>query len=71
MLHRWVHEATVDGSAVTTRNGKLTPEKEELRGLRCEAAKLEAENGILTKVTAHFAKDQLYYFEFVAKHRGV
>lgn len=58
MLGRWVKEQqeAEDGQA-SRGNGKLTPEREEIKRLKAENKRLPMERDILKKATAFFAAE--------------
>ena len=57
MLGRWVAEHR-DGNGQAFRgNGKLTPEREEIRRLKSQVKNLRMEKEILKKATVFFAKE--------------
>ena len=58
MLGRWVREYQADSDGQAFRgNGKLTPEKTEIRQLKAENKCLKMEKEILKKATVFFAKE--------------
>jgi len=57
MLGRWIKESKDENGQAFRGNGKLTPEQEEIRRLREENKKLQAERDILKKATAFFAAE--------------
>ena len=57
MLGRWIKEADNDDGHAFRGNGKLTPEQEEIRGLKAQVKRLEMEREILKKATVFFAKE--------------
>jgi len=57
MLGRWVKEQQSDDGQAFRGNGKLTPEKEEIRKLKTKVRRLEMEKDILKKATVFFAKE--------------
>ena len=57
MLGRWVKEHQADDGQAFRGNGKLTPEQEELRGLRSQVKRLQMEKEILKKATVFFAAE--------------
>ena len=56
-LGRWVKEDESDDAQALRGNGKLKPEKKELRDLRIRVKRLEMEKDILKKATVFFAKE--------------
>jgi transposase len=59
VLGQWIKEAEAendDGHAFR-RNGKFTPEQEEIRKLKTQVKRLEMEREILKKATVFFAKE--------------
>jgi len=57
MLSRWIKENDTDNGQAFRGNGKLTPEQEEIRGLKAQVKRLEMEKEILKKATVFFAKE--------------
>ena len=57
MLGRWIKESKDEDGQAFRGKGKLTPEQEEIRRLREENKKLQAERDILKKATAFFAAE--------------
>src|SRR4051812_24882060 len=55
LLHTWKKAVVKDGADAFPGPGHLTPVEEELRRLRAEVKRLEAESDILKKATAFFA----------------
>ena len=55
LLHSWKKAALKKGADAFPGSGHLTPVEEELRRLRAEVKRLEAERDILKKATAFFA----------------
>jgi transposase len=54
-LHSWKKAVLKKGADAFPGSGHLTPVEEELRRLRAEVKRLEAERDILKKATAFFA----------------
>jgi transposase len=54
-LHTWKKAVLKDGANAFPGSGHLTPQDEEIRKLRAEVKRLEAERDILKKATAFFA----------------
>ena len=57
MLGRWIKESKDEDGQAFRGQGKLTPEQEEIRRLREENKKLQAERDILKKATAFYAAE--------------
>jgi len=57
MLGRWIKESKDEDGQAFRGQGNLTPEQEEIRRLREENKKLQAERDILKKATAFFAAE--------------
>ena len=57
MLCRWVQEYNQDDDQAFRGNGRLTPEREEIRKLQSQVKRLEMEKEILKKATVFFAKE--------------
>ena len=57
MLGRWVKKPQADDGQAFRGNGKLTPEKEEIRKLKAQVKRLEMEKDILKKATVFFAAE--------------
>jgi transposase len=57
VLGRWIKEAENDDGHAFRRNGKLTPEQDEIRKLKAQVKRLEMEREILKKATVFFAKE--------------
>ena len=55
LLHSWKKAVLKNGADAFPGSGNLTPVEEELRRLRAEVKRLEAERDILKKATAFFA----------------
>lgn len=55
LLHTWKKAVLTDGAKAFPGSGHLTPQEEEIRTLRAEVKRLEAERDILKKATAFFA----------------
>src|SRR5262249_13686550 len=55
LLHTWKQAVLKDGAKAFPGSGHLTPQEEEIRKLRAEVKRLEAERDILKKATAFFA----------------
>ena len=55
LLHTWKKAVLKDGTKAFPGSGHLTPQEEEIRKLRAEVKRLEAERDILKKATAFFA----------------
>ena len=55
LLHSWKKAVLKKGADAFPGSGHLTPVEEELRRLRAEVKRLEAERDILKKATAFFA----------------
>ena len=55
LLHSWKKAFVKNGADAFPGSGHLTPVEEELRRLRAEVKRLEAERDILKKATAFFA----------------
>jgi len=56
LLHAWKKAVLKDGAGAFPGSGHLTPVEDELRRLRAEVKRLEAERDILKKATAFFAR---------------
>ena len=54
-LHDWKRALATKGADAFPGSGHLTPQEEEIRKLRAEVKRLEAERDILKKATAFFA----------------
>ena len=54
-LHEWKKALVAKGADAFPGSGHLTPQEEEIRKLRAEVKRLEAERDILKKATAFFA----------------
>jgi transposase len=54
-LHTWKKAVLKGGTRAFPGSGHLTPQDEEIRKLRAEIKRLEAERDILKKATAFFA----------------
>ena len=59
LLRKWVHDHNDQGEQAFPGHGQLSPLEEELRRLRLENKRLQAECDILKKATAYFAKELL------------
>ena len=57
MLGRWVKELQIDDDQAFRGNGKLTPEQEEIRGLKSQVKMLQMEKDILKKATVFFVNE--------------
>jgi transposase len=57
VLGRWIKEFQSDDGQAFRRNGKLTPEQDEIRKLKAQVKRLEMEREILKKATVFFAKE--------------
>jgi transposase len=58
LITRWIQEHQADDSGQAFRgNGKLTPEREEIRALKAQVKRLQMEKDILKKATVFFAKE--------------
>jgi transposase len=57
LLRRWVHEFQTQPEQAFPGHGQLSPLEEELRRLRLENKRLQADCDILKKATAYFAKE--------------
>jgi len=57
MLSRWVKEHQAGEGQAFRGNGKMTPEKEEIKRLKSQVKRLEMERDILKKATAFFAAE--------------
>jgi len=57
VLGRWVKEADSDDGHAFRGNGKLTPDKEEIRTLKNQVKRLQMERDILKKATVFFAAE--------------
>jgi transposase len=57
MLGRWVKDLQTDDGQAFRGNGKLTPDKEEIRKLKSQVKMLQMEKDILKKATVFFAKE--------------
>jgi transposase len=57
MLGRSIKEADNEDGHAFRGNGKLTPEKEDIRNLKAQVKRLEMEREILKKATVFFAKE--------------
>jgi transposase len=55
LLHSWKKAVLKDGAQAFPGSGHLTPQEEEIRTLKAEVKRLEAERDILKKATAFFA----------------
>jgi transposase len=55
LLHSWKKAVVKKGAEAFPGSGHLTPVEEELRRLRADVKRLEAERDILKKATAFFA----------------
>jgi transposase len=55
LLHTWKKAVLEGGANAFPGSGHLTPQEEEIRKLRAEVKRLEAERDILQKATAFFA----------------
>ena len=55
LLHAWKKAVPKTGGGAFPDPGHLTPQEEEIRKLRAEVKRLEAERDILKKATAFFA----------------
>jgi transposase len=55
VLHTWKKAVLADGAKAFPGSGHLTPQEEEIRKLKAEVKRLEAERDILKKATAFFA----------------
>ena len=55
LLHAWKKAVLKDGAKAFPGSGHLTPQGEEIRKLKAEVKRLEAERDILKKATAFFA----------------
>lgn len=55
LLHTWKKAVLKDGTKAFPGSGHLTPQDEEIRKLKAEVKRLEAERDILKKATAFFA----------------
>ncbi len=55
LLHGWKKAVLKKGGGAFPGSGHLTPQEEEIRTLRAEVKRLEAERDILKKATAFFA----------------
>src|SRR5437764_13740261 len=55
LLHSWKKAVLKNGADAFPGSGALTPVEEELRRIRAEVKRLEAERDILKKATAFFA----------------
>ena len=54
-LHEWKKAHSQKGADAFPGSGHLTPQEEEIRKLRADVKRLEAERDILKKATAFFA----------------
>ena len=54
-LHDWKKALATKGADAFPGSGHLTPQEEEIRKLRADVKRLEAERDILKKATAFFA----------------
>ena len=59
VLRRWKHALQAEGEQAFPGHGNLPPAEDELRRLKAEVKRLEAERDILKKATALFAKEPL------------
>lgn len=59
LLRKWVNDSKDQGDQAFPGHGQLSPLEEELRRLRLENKRLQAECAILKKATAFFAKELL------------
>ena len=57
MLGRWVMEHQADDGQAFRGNGKLTPDREEIRKLKAQVKRLNMEKDILKKATVFFAAE--------------
>ena len=57
MLRRWKQEYSGNPQTAFPGNGRLTPDQEELRGLRDENKRLKMEREILTKAMRFFVNE--------------
>jgi transposase-like protein len=57
LLGRWIKEDESEDGQAFRGNGKLTPDKEEIRKLTAQVKRLEMEREILKKATVFFAKE--------------
>src|SRR5262249_54486905 len=55
LIHNWKRALAKGGADAFPGSGHLTPQEEEIRKLRAEVKRLEAERDILKKATAFFA----------------
>jgi transposase len=55
LLHAWKKAVLKKGGGAFPGSGHLTPQEEEIRKLRAEVKRLEAERDILKNATAFFA----------------
>jgi transposase len=55
LLHTWKKAVLKDGAKAFPGSGYLAPQEEEVRKLKAEVKRLEAERDILKKATAFFA----------------
>ena len=55
LLHSWKKAVLKKGADAFPGSGRLTPVEDELRRLRADVKRLEAERDILKKATAFFA----------------
>lgn len=59
VLRRWKLALQAEGDQAFPGHGNLPPAEDELRRLKAEVKRLEAERDILKKATALFAKESL------------
>lgn len=59
VLRRWKLAFQAEGQQAFPGHGNLPPAEDELRRLKAEVKRLEAERDILKKATALFAKESL------------
>ena len=56
-LRRWIKEHETDNGQAFRGNGKLTPDRQELKNLRAQANRLQMEKEILIEATVFFSTE--------------